>query len=355
MTPISENTRKIIHVDMDCFYAAIEIRDNPALADKPVAVGGPSNKHGVICTANYIARQYGIHSAMPTATAHRHCKDLILLPVDMSKYKLVAKKIHAIFHEITHLVEPLALDEAYLDVTNSMHHNGSATLIAQAIRAQIWETEKLTASAGVAPNKFLAKIASGWKKPNGLFVIRPDEIDVFVKNLAVNELFGVGKVTAEKLHKLGLKTCADLRKFSHAELLARFGKLGERLYEQCHGIDHRLVQPNRSRKSLSVEQTFADNRVNIEACTAIIAELGEKLKMRLQESAPGRIIKNQYIKIKFNDFKQTTAEIISHEINLEIFLTLFRQAYVAEKRSIRLLGVGVHFSDEMLVLQQSLL
>lgn len=352
-TPISNPTKsqKIIHVDMDCFYAAIEIRDNPVLANKPVAVGGSSDKRGVICTCNYLARKYGIHSAMATATALRHCKDLILLPVNMQKYRQVAKEIHSVFREYTDLVEPLALDEAYLDVSDTSHHQGSATLIAKEIRQRIWDAQQLTASAGVAPNKFLAKIASGWKKPNGLFVIRPHEIQNFIKTLSVDELYGVGKVTAEKLHNMNLKTCADLQRFSLVELTQQFGKLGQHLYEQCRGMDHRQVQPNRIRKSLSVERTFPEDLHSLDACIDIIHELYERLVIRIQESAADRPIKNQYIKIKFNDFKQTTAEIMTNEINLSQYLTLFRETYSQEKRSIRLLGVGVHFNH---IAQQSL-
>ncbi len=342
---------------MDCFYAAIEIRDNPSLADKPIAVGGSPDKRGVLCTCNYIARQYGVRSAMPTATAYRHCKDLIVLPVNMPKYKKAAERIHRIFREYTHLVEPLALDEAYLDVTHSSYYQGSATRMAEAIRQQIWETEHLTASAGVAPNKFLAKIASGWKKPNGLFVIRPYEVENFIKTLSVDELYGVGKVTAKKLHQLGLKTCTDLQKLSLTELIEHFGKLGQRLYEQCRGMDHRSVEPNRIRKSLSVESTFPEDIRDLDSCLRIIHDLYEKLIVRVQQYAANRVIKNQYIKIKFNDFKLTTAETVSNEINLERYLALFQQIYLNEKRSIRLLGLGVHFCDEnhsTFSLQQSL-
>ncbi len=349
--------RKIIHIDMDCFYAAIEIRDNPSLADKPVAVGGSPDKRGVLCTCNYIARQYGVRSAMATATAYRHCKDLIVLPVNMQKYKQVAKSIHRIFHDYTDLVEPLALDEAYLDVTDSHHHQGSATLIARAIRDQIWKTEQLTASAGVAPNKFLAKIASGWKKPNGLFVIRPHEIENFVKTLSVDELFGVGKVTAKKLHDLGIKTCLDLQKLSLPELTQRFGKFGQRLYEQCRGLDHRHVEANRIRKSLSVETTVTEDIHDQATGLMIIHRLHDQLRGRIKESAADRLIKNQYIKIKFHDFKLTTAETISQEVNLDKFIELFQHILLREKKPIRLLGLGVHFSDgksEQEVLQQSL-
>jgi len=216
--------KKIIHIDMDCFYAAVEIRDNPALADKPVAVGGLAEERGVLCTCNYIARKYKVRSAMATAYAKRLCPNLIVLPVNMNKYREVANVIHGIFREFTDLVEPLSLDEAYLDVSDSPFFQGSATLIAKAIREKIWDTVNLTASAGVAPNKFLAKIASGWNKPNGLFVVRPQDVDGFVQQLAVDELFGVGKVTAKKLHDLGLKTCLDLQKKSLPELIDHLGE-----------------------------------------------------------------------------------------------------------------------------------
>lgn len=338
--------RKIIHIDMDCFYAAVEIRDEPSLINKPVAVGGPADKRGVICTCNYIARRYGIHSAMATATAYRYCKDLIVLPVDMNKYREVAKRVHSIFREYTDIVEPLSLDEAYLDVTQVPHYNNSATLIAKAIRQHVWETEKLTASAGVAPSKFLAKIGSGWKKPNGLFVIRPHEVETFIKALPVNELYGVGRITAEKLHRLGLKTCEDLQQISLDQLSNQFGKLGQHLYEQCRGIDYRVVQPNRIRKSLSVEHTFVQDLYDIEACLEFIHTLHKELMIRIQESAYNRPIKNQYIKIKFNNFQQVTAETRCQRINIENYLTLFRNAYTKERKPIRLMGLGVHFHAE---------
>lgn len=339
-------TRKIIHIDMDCFYAAIEIRDNPSLADKPVAVGGTASDRGVLCTSNYIARQYGVRSAMATSKALQLCKDLVLLPVNMSKYKEVARRIHQIFQEFTEQVEPLSLDEAYLDVSNSSHCKGSATLIAQEIRKRIWEKEQLTASAGVAPNKFLAKIASGWKKPNGLFVIRPDEIDTFVKTLSVDELFGVGKVTAQKLHQRGINTCADLQKLSFAELNQQFGKLGHRLYEQCRGLDTRAVVPHRERKSLSVEHTFPQDMTDRDQCLAALKVMHEKLIQRVKENTPTQSIKNQYIKIKYSNFRLVTAELASNEINFDLFKTLFMQAYIRIKVPIRLIGVGVHFNTK---------
>lgn len=340
------DNRKIIHIDMDCFYAAIEMRDNPSLKDKPIAVGGSSERRGVICTANYIARQYGVRSAMATSLAYRHCRDLIVLPVNMEKYEAVSKRIQHIFAEYTELIEPLALDEAYLDVTHSKHHQSSATLIAKAIRQQIWATEKLTASAGVAPNKFLAKIASGWKKPNGLFVILPQEIKAFVRKLPVTYLYGVGKVTAEKLHQMKLKTCIDLQKLHYDELTHHFGKLGKHLYEQCRGLDTRPVENNRIRKSLSVETTFSRDLTDQNECLIEIEKLYNELLIRLKEFSSEYPIRSQHIKIKFSDFKLKTAEFSVQEIKFEVFLLLFQNAQKNCGKPIRLLGLGVHFHTD---------
>lgn len=342
----SKACRKIIHIDMDCFYAAIEIRDNPSLKDKPVAVGGPAETRGVLCTSNYIARQYGVRSAMATAMAYKLCKDIVILPVNMEKYREVAERIHQLFYTYTDLVEPLSLDEAYLDVSESPHCKGSATLIAQEIRQKIWQQEQLTASAGVAPNKFLAKIASGWKKPNGMFVIRPQDVEGFVNTLSVDELYGVGKVTAGKLHQAGIKTCADLKKIPLNVLNEKFGKLGVHLYEQSRGMDSRQVESHRERKSLSVEHTFPEDINEKTYCLGALKLLTEKLLHRIQENAKDKRIKNQFIKIKFNNFRQVTAETISNEINFEIFKSLFTDAYVKIRLPIRLIGVGVHFMGD---------
>jgi DNA polymerase-4 len=351
--------RKIIHVDMDCFYAAIEIRDNPALANLPVAVGGShEDRRGVLCTCNYVARKFGVRSAMATAQAYRLCPDLIVLPVNMAKYKDAAKIIHAIFREYTPLVEPLSLDEAYLDVSGSSFCQGSATLIAKEIREKIFARVNITASAGVAPNKFLAKIASGWKKPNGLFVIRPHDINDFVKELPVKELFGVGKVTAEKLHALGLKTCADLQNVSLLQLTEYFGKLGARLHQYSFGRDDREVESNRIRKSVSVEETFSVNISSLDACIPIVDDLFGRLLKRLQDSASSYPIKNQYVKVKYSDFKQITIERVSTSADLTQFKNLLQAIDNKENKPIRLLGLGVHFQTETRphkIIQQSLL
>lgn len=338
-----ENAKKIIHVDMDCFYAAIEILDNPSLANKPVAVGGSPDRRGVISTCNYIARKYGVRSAMATSLAYHHCRDLVVLPVNIDKYRQVAKRIHEVFFEFTDLVEPLSLDEAYLDVTHSSHCQGSATWIAQTIRKLIYEREKLTASAGVAPNKLLAKIASGWKKPNGLFVISPTEVSSFTMNLPVEHLYGVGKVTLNKLHYYGLKTCADLQKVPLTKIIDRFGRRGQLLYNYCRGIDERSVEPNKQRKSLSVEYTFSKDVPDISSCNPTILELFNRLNQKLLERAPKRAIKNQRIKLKFNDFKIVTCELASDVVNLESYLKLFNETYTRENKPIRLVGLGVQF------------
>lgn len=353
---INQSSRKIIHIDMDCFYAAIEIRDNPSLENYPVAVGGKPEERSVLCTCNYIARKFGVRSAMSSAYALRLCPDLIILPVNMQKYREASNLIHEIFQEYTPLIEPLSLDEAYLDVSNSSHCQGSATWIAQEIRKKIFSETQLTASAGIAPNKFLAKIASGWNKPNGQFVIRPQDIENFVKDLSVEELFGVGKVTAEKLHKFGLKTCSDIQKYTLNELTDHFGKLGKQLYEQSRGIDNRVVDPNRIRKSLSVERTFINDIDLTSDCEPILNDLYNLLMTRLQKYAPDRQIKNQYIKIKSSDFKLSTLERSCIEPTFSEFQKLFSELANREISSMRLLGLGVHFvNEDKKSIQQSLL
>lgn len=357
---INNPHRKIIHIDMDCFYAAIEMRDNPELADKPVAVGGQPEERSVLCTCNYMARKFGVRSAMASAYALRLCPQLIILPVNMQKYREVSNKVHEIFQEYTALIEPLSLDEAYLDVSNSSHCRGSATWIAAEIREKIEDATRITASAGIAPNKFLAKIASGWNKPNGQFVIRPEEVENFVKDLPVKKLFGVGKVTAEKLHNFGLKTCSDLQKFTLAELTHQFGKLGQQLYEQSHGVDNRVVDPSRVRKSLSVERTFIHDIKISSDCSRILHELYSMLIARIKKYAPDRHIKNQYIKIKSSQFKLSTLERSCHEPSFSEFQKLFGEFVQRDKdkkSSIRLLGLGVHFvsDDNQKIIQESLL
>lgn len=351
-TTQNHSQRKIIHIDMDCFYAAIEVRDNPKLANLPVAVGGSSTRRGVLCTCNYEARKYGVRSAMATATALKLCPDLVLLPVNMQKYKQSSKRIQDIFRQYSDLVEPLALDEAFIDVSESRQCQGSATLIAEEIRCQIWESEKLRASAGVSSNKFLAKIASGWNKPNGIFVIRPHEVESFVAKLPVKSLFGVGRVTALKMQNLNIHTCTDLQKYSLQELHRQFGKLGIQLYDQARGVDNRAVNPNRLRKSLSVETTFAQNISEISIIEMQIQLLVQSLKERLSSASLDFPIKSQFIKIKLANFKILTAEISSHALDPDEFISLFNKRYIGQDQSVRLLGVGVSFDHSGLFVMQ---
>lgn len=332
--------RKIIHIDMDCFYAAVEIRDNPELQGKPVAVGGISER-SVLCTCNYEARKYGIRSAMASKTAKVKCKDLIILPVNMHKYRAVAKNIHTIFKQYTDLVEPLALDEAYLDVSDNHDFKNSATLIAEDIRQKIFHHEHLTASAGVAPNKFLAKIASGWNKPNGICVIPPQSIEHFVATLDVTKIFGVGKVTLNKLHNLGIKTCSDLQQHSLQELYRHFGKFGGALYNQARGIDERPVIANRERKSLSRETTFLQDISDSKIIEDNIRMLFDKIAAQLAENNLTDEIRTLFIKIKFHDFTRKTVEVSQHTFSYPEYINLIRGIQLV--KPIRLIGIGVRF------------
>ena len=336
--------RKIIHIDMDCFYAAVEMRDNPTLRDQPIAVGGAANARGVLTTCNYEARKFGCHSAMPTARALQLCPDLVLLPVAMDKYRVVSADIHAIFHDYTNIIEPLSLDEAYLEVTDSLHHKGSATLIAEAIRHEIAEKVCLSASAGIAPNKFLAKVASDWRKPNGQFVILPEDIADFMRSLPIKKIPGVGKVTAKKLQDKGIHTCGELQALSQATMVDMFGKFGQSLYQYCRGEDERAVEPKRVRKSLSVENTYLQDLKTLDACQQRLPTLFSELQMRLEKQTTRRIHK-QFIKIKFADFTQMTRECMVEALHFETFTTLLSQAEAELSQPVRLIGVGVRFAE----------
>ncbi|WP_339857301.1 DNA polymerase IV [Pseudohongiella acticola] len=333
--------RKIIHCDCDCFYAAIEMRDDPSLRGKPLAVGGASERRGVVATCNYEARRFGIHSAMPTASALRRCPDLIVVPPRMDVYRGVSRQVQQIFTDYTDLIEPLSLDEAYLDVSDASAFQGSATLIAQDIRQRARETLGITLSAGIAPNKFLAKIASDWEKPDGQFVIRPEQIDGFVLQLPVKKLFGVGKVTAARLHAIGVQTCADLRGFSEEALTAQFGSFGARLFQLSRGIDEREVKVERQRKSLSVENTFAQDLADLPACIERLQELHAQMLKRWQPLQSRYQVGGTFVKLKFDNFVSTTAEQSAESCELELFPGLMAQAWARHQRPVRLIGVGV--------------
>ena len=333
--------RKIIHCDCDCFYASIEMRDNPALRGKPIAVGGSPERRGVVATCNYEAREFGIHSAMASATARRLCPDLIIIRTDMEKYRLASSQIHEIFQRYTDLIEPLSLDEAFLDVSDCDEFRGSATRIAEAIRNEVREVVGITISAGIAPNKFLAKIASDWNKPDGQFSVLPSEIDDFVAKLAVKKLHGVGKVTAAKMHRLNLRTCKDLQSFGAEALTEHFGSFGERLFELSRGIDNRPVSIDRIRKSVSVENTFDTDLPDLDSSLEAMLGLLPKLELRLQRLDNHYLIKKQFVKLKFHDFVTTTVEMLSEETNPENYRNLCEQGFARGERAVRLIGVGV--------------
>lgn len=341
----AEEQRKIIHCDCDCFFAAVEMRDDPALEGLPVAVGG-SERRGVVAACNYLAREFGIHSAMPMAKARRLCPNLIVVPPSFEKYRNVSQQIRKVFLSYTNLVEPLSLDEAFLDVSASHECAGSATLIARQIKTRIHQQVGITVSAGVAPNKFLAKIASDWDKPDGLFVITPDQVDEFVRALAVGKIFGVGQATEKKLHALGVETCADLRGLALPVLIERFGRMGKRLYDLCRGIDHRAVKPDRRRKSLSVEHTYAGDLLSLADCLDELNTLYDKFVTRLSRVDSSYRIDRQFMKLRFSDFTTTTIERrFADGPVLESYQKLCGEAWERGGRPVRLMGLGVRLSD----------
>ncbi|AIR65342.1 DNA polymerase IV [Cedecea neteri] len=342
--------RKIIHVDMDCFFAAVEMRDNPALRDIPLAIGGSAQRRGVISTANYPARKYGVRSAMSTAMALKLCPHLTLLPGRFEAYKEASNHIREIFSRYTSRIEPLSLDEAYLDVTDSEHCQGSATLIAREIRQAIADEINLTASAGIAPIKFLAKIASDLNKPNGQYVITPEQVPDFLATLTLGKIPGVGKVTAAKLETLGLRTCADVQNADLAMLLKRFGKFGRVLWERSQGIDEREISNDRQRKSVGVERTLAEDIHEWPECEEIIERLYPELERRLAKERADLRIARQGIKLKFNDFQLTTQEHVWPKLNKEDLIATARKTWEERRggRGVRLVGLHVTLLDPQL-------
>lgn len=336
--------RKIIHIDMDAFFAAIEQRDNPEWQGKPLVVGSP-NERGVVAAASYEARTFGIHSAMPSVIAKRKCPHLIFAPGSREKYKYESMRIRDIFHQYTHLVEPLSIDEAFLDVTENKFSNPSATLIATEIKQKIKEATQLTASAGVSYCKFLAKVASDMDKPNGLFVITPDQAQQFLDDLPVRKFFGVGKVTAEKMHSLGIHNGKDLREMSRENLLQIFGKAGAFYYDIVRGIDERPVEPSRIRKSVGAEDTFSKDLFNREQLKVELKKIATKVSERMMRNqALGRTLT---LKIKYADFEQITrsrsfVNAMSDENTIfSMADSMLLEALEHETRPVRLLGISM--------------
>lgn len=340
-------SRKIIHIDMDCFFAAVEMRENPAYRNRPLAVGGSSDRRGVISTCNYQARKFGVRSAMATAQAVKKCPHLLVVPGNMALYKQISQQIRAIFSRYTDKIEPLSLDEAFLDVSDSKDFQGSATLIAESIRSDIANELNLTASAGVAPNKFLAKIASDENKPDGTFVITPEQVSDFVFDLPLRKIPGVGKVTAQKLADIGLITAADVQAYPKEALLNRFGKYAADLIERCYGRDNRALQTERVRKSVGVERTLAQDIYSYEQALAVMSKLLPELVHRIKNSKAGDAIHKQVVKLKFNDFQSTTIEKTSDQVNEGLFNDLLQGALMRQDaRGIRLVGISVGLAED---------
>jgi len=347
---VTSHQRKIIHVDADAFYASVEMQQNPALTKVPVAVGGKPDRRGVIATCNYIARQFGVRSAMPAAHALRLCPDLVFVTPNFPLYKQVSARMHDIFGRYTSLIEPLSLDEAYLDVSQCTDFQGSATRIANAIRGDVKRELGITVSAGVAPNKFLAKIASDWRKPNGTFVITPDEVEAFVLELDVSKINGVGKVTSQKLAHMGIQTCADILAYDAKRLTEKFGKQGHRLIQLANGVDERPVQTSRIRKSLSVEHTYSNDIANESEIQERTLSLLDELRERVERSKMSKLVAKRVVKVKFHDFTQTTLEkrLASHQEDWDdkqAYQAMISEAWKRSSKPVRLLGIGVAFNQ----------
>lgn len=339
--------RKIIHIDMDCFYAAVECKYNPELRGLPLGIGGPPESRSVLCTASYEARKFGVRAAMPSSMAKRLCPQLVLRPPRFDLYKKESQDVHSIFRRFTDKVEPLSLDEAYLDVTDSPYFQGSATRIAQEIRRLIFLETGLTASAGVGPNKFLAKVASDWKKPNGMYVIEPGQVSDFMRTLPVEKLFGVGKVTAARLHELKLFTCEDIQKADLLLLKKVFGSRSFELWQLAHGIDSRAVVSEWEPRSMTVEETFDHDLMTLDEIYNQLPQLYQQWQSRFVKAGHTESeIAGLVVKVKFYDFKQTTHEISCRGKlpQREHFEPLIEKAFSRGNKAVRLVGIGVRFA-----------
>ncbi|MFP4471924.1 MAG: DNA polymerase IV [Bacteroidales bacterium] len=343
----SETYRKIIHVDMDAFYASVEQRDNPDYRGKPVAVGG-SRERGVVAAASYEARKFGVHSAMPSVTAYRRCPHIIFVRPRFDEYRRISHQIREIFYDYTDLVEPLSLDEAYLDVTENKKGIRYATEIAREIKQHVKTNTGLTASTGISYNKFLAKIASDYNKPDGFYLIHPKHAEAFIEKLPVDKFHGIGKVTATKMHQLGIHTGADLKRQELADLLRWFGKTGSYYYHIARGDDQREVQPDRERKSISTENTFGHDLVQTGEILKQLHDIADELIRRMKKNNTyGRTLT---IKIKFSDFHQITRSksirqaIRDRNLLLKTMHEIFGELEL-KGRPIRLLGLGVSNLD----------
>ena len=343
--------RKIIHIDCDCYYAALEMRDFPHLKGRPIAVGG-TGPRSVLSTCNYEARAFGVRSAMPTRRAQALCPGLIIQAHRFEVYKSVSEQIHEIFSRYTDKIEPLSLDEAFLDVTESNWFGGSATMLAEHIRQEIFQAVGITVSAGVAPNKFIAKVASDWNKPNGLFVVTPNNMDKFLETLPVGKINGVGKKFEERLAQHDIKTCGDVKAWTLPSLIQYFGKGGLWLYQRSRGVDNRRVGHFGTRKSLSIEHTFATDLGDESACLTQVESLYDGLIQRLSRKACPPV-RSVFVKVRFNDFTTTTMER-GLAINSDNFKRLVKSACQKSSLGVRLLGLGVRFDEHYTEAQMEL-
>ena len=344
-TPVPSAPRRIVHIDMDAFYASVEQRDDERLRGKAVAVGGTPDARGVVMAASYEARAFGVRSAMPTVRALRLCPQLIVVPPDFSRYRAVSQQVMELLRSCTPLVEPLSLDEAYLDVTRNLWNEPLASSVARMLKARIRERTGLTASAGVAPNKFLAKIASGWRKPDGLTVIAPERVEHFLQQLPVEALWGVGPVTAKKLRALGIVRLVDVRSADEEPLRREIGSLAEWIRRLAHGDDPRPVVPDRPWKSRSCETTYTEDLRDLREVRSEVERLARRTAAML--SRKNLLARTVTIKVRYSDFttvtrSHTTAAATSDENEIATRALTLLERTQAGARPIRLLGVGAH-------------
>jgi DNA polymerase-4 len=337
--------RKVLHIDCDCFFAAVEMRDNPQLCHVPIAIGGHSDRRGVISTCNYPARKFGIHSAMATAQALKKCPELILLPGNMALYRDVSNQVMAVIRQYGIAFEQVSVDEAYVE----LEPNESAIEVGERIRAEVEARVGITVSVGAAPNKFLAKIASDWNKPNGLFAVKPHKVDAFVAQLEVRKIPGIGPKTAERLAAQGIVLCSDAQQYSLIELVNLFGRTGVTLFKRCRGQDDRALSTDRIRKSISVEHTFAKDLYLAQELDDEVKILWEKFIQRTDKANIDSRSLAPFVKVKFNDFSQTTLADHLQIVSLDAFRQLLQQARLRndgdEIQGVRLIGIGGRCPD----------
>ncbi|KZZ42653.1 DNA polymerase IV [Thalassolituus sp. HI0120] len=342
LRPDTFSSRKVIHIDCDCFFAAVEMRENPTYRDIPIAIGGDAKRRGVISTCNYPAREFGVRSAMATAHALKLCPHLTLVAGRMNLYRDVSREVMAILHQYAWrrdgdvLLQQVSVDEAYLEINPELN----ASDVAEQIRLQVREDLGITVSAGIAPNKFLAKVASDWNKPDGQCVVKPHRVDDFVRLLDVRKVPGIGPAMQKKLEQKGIVTCADAQGWSQTDLVRQFGRMGAMLYQRCRGIDRRQLSMGRERKSIGVERTFAEDLLGEQACLEQLPRLWqlwlervEKTEFDVEQLAP-------YVKVKFTDFTQTTLADVHELATEEGFARLFKKAIKRQDQGVRLLGIG---------------